>query len=270
MRLGLSLGISQLPAATGGPIFNPASLFAASEQGIWLDPSDLSTMFQDTAGTTPVTAAGQAVARINDKSGNGYNATQATLANRPILRLDDGGRYYLECDGTNDFLVTPTITPGTDIVQVFSGIRKLSDTGIQLVVESGSASDGSDNGAFYIAAPRNSGVANYGFNSGGTERRDAIAAGYTAPTTNVVGGLANISSDIGTLRVDGAQVAINTQDRGTGNFLPYQMYIASRAGSSLFFNGRIYGLFVRFGPLLNSEQIAGMESYMATKAGVTL
>jgi hypothetical protein len=52
-----------------GRRFNPRSLFAAGEQGVWYDPSDLSTMFQDTAGTTPVTAAGQAVGLVLDKSG---------------------------------------------------------------------------------------------------------------------------------------------------------------------------------------------------------
>lgn len=55
-------------AASGGtPIWTPASLFAASEQGAWYDPSDLSTMFQDSTGTIPVTAVGQPVGLILDK-----------------------------------------------------------------------------------------------------------------------------------------------------------------------------------------------------------
>ena len=49
-----------------GPPF-PRSLFSAGEQGIWLDPSDFSTMFQDAAGTTPVTAVGQPVGLALDK-----------------------------------------------------------------------------------------------------------------------------------------------------------------------------------------------------------
>lgn len=65
--------------------FSPASLFAAGEQGVWLDPSDFSTMFQDTAGTTPVTAVEQPVGLIKDKSGRGNNATQFTSGNRPVL-----------------------------------------------------------------------------------------------------------------------------------------------------------------------------------------
>lgn len=44
------------------------SLFSAGEQGVWYDPSDLSTLFQDSAGTIPVTAVGQPVGLILDKS----------------------------------------------------------------------------------------------------------------------------------------------------------------------------------------------------------
>ena len=48
--------------------FSPAALFALNEPGVWYDPSDLTTMFQDRAGTTPVTAPGQTVGLVLDKS----------------------------------------------------------------------------------------------------------------------------------------------------------------------------------------------------------
>lgn len=53
--------------ASLGDDFNPRAFFAAGEQGIWLDPSDFSTLFQDAAGTTPVTAVGQPVGLALDK-----------------------------------------------------------------------------------------------------------------------------------------------------------------------------------------------------------
>ncbi|QBK68901.1 hypothetical protein [Acinetobacter johnsonii] len=43
-------------------------LFANNEQGFAYDPNDLTTMFQDAAGTIPVTGAGQAVGLMLDKS----------------------------------------------------------------------------------------------------------------------------------------------------------------------------------------------------------
>ncbi len=62
-----------------------ASLFANGEQGAWYDPSDMSTLYQDSAGTVPVTAVEQIVGRILDKSGRGNHATQTTTASRPVL-----------------------------------------------------------------------------------------------------------------------------------------------------------------------------------------
>ena len=43
-------------------------LFSNSEQGFFYDPNDLSTMFQDAAGTVPVTGVGQTVGLVLDKS----------------------------------------------------------------------------------------------------------------------------------------------------------------------------------------------------------
>lgn len=71
--------------AAGVPAWSPSSLFASGEQGAWYDPSDLSTLFQDAAGSTPVTAVEQPVGKILDKSGRGNHASQATSAARPVL-----------------------------------------------------------------------------------------------------------------------------------------------------------------------------------------
>ena len=62
------------------------SLFANNEQGFAYDPNDLSTMFQDAAGTVPVTGVGQPVGLTKDKSGLGNHASQTTSAARPVLR----------------------------------------------------------------------------------------------------------------------------------------------------------------------------------------
>lgn len=48
-------------------VFNPQTLFLSGKQGAWYDPSDLSTLFQDAAGTIPVTGTGQPVGLMLDK-----------------------------------------------------------------------------------------------------------------------------------------------------------------------------------------------------------
>lgn len=44
------------------------AFFSNGEQGVWYDPSDRATLFQDYAGTTPVTAIEQPVGLVLDKS----------------------------------------------------------------------------------------------------------------------------------------------------------------------------------------------------------
>jgi hypothetical protein len=92
VKVGIGRGVFEAPGATviGGkkPSFNLEilKLFANGEQGFWYDPSDMGTMFQDAAGTVPVTAVGQAVGLIKDKSGRNNHAYQTTSAARPIFR----------------------------------------------------------------------------------------------------------------------------------------------------------------------------------------
>lgn len=49
-------------------LYEPIFVFAGGWNGVWFDPSDLTTLFQDSAGSTPVTAAGQPDGRALDKS----------------------------------------------------------------------------------------------------------------------------------------------------------------------------------------------------------
>ncbi len=256
--LGLWLGTRQV----GG--FSPASLFAAGEQGGWYDPSDLSTMFQDTAGTVPVTAAGQDVARINDKSGRGNHLTQVTATNRPKYQIDANGLPFLLFDGTDDWFISPTITPGIDKAQVFAGVRKLADTNATIAEISSNGT--SVNGAFVLQVWD---VGRYGTGSRGTTISTAIASTntFTPPITNVLTGIGDIAGDVATLRVNGIQVATSASDQGTGNFLAYPLYVGRRAGTTLPFNGRMYQLIVRFGANLNASTIAATETFVNSKTG---
>jgi hypothetical protein len=256
---------SGLDAGFGG--WSPLSLFASGEQGVWYDPSDFSTMFQDDAGTTPVTATGQTVGLILDKSGRGNHATQANLGRRPILQQDAGGRYFLLFDGSDDSLVSSTITPGTNKAQVFAGVRKLSDVAAGIVAET-SLSSATNNGTIGLLAPQ-AATASVGFNSRGTVVRGAVYtnAAVTAPVTTVLSGICEISTDTALLRLNGTQVTQNIGDQGTGNYLAYPLYIGRRGGTTIPFNGRLYSLIVRFGSNLDAGTITNAETWVNGKTG---
>ena len=107
--------------------FLPSDLFSAGEEGAWFDPGDIATLFQDTAGTVPVTTAGQSVALMKDKSGRSHNATQATAGYRPTWQIDPYGYGYLLFDGVNDYMVTGNIDL-TGTAQVTASVGLLVDT----------------------------------------------------------------------------------------------------------------------------------------------
>ena len=247
--------------------FSPLSLFAASEPGVWYDPSDFSTMYQTNDTSTPVTAVGQSVGRIEDKSGRGNHATQATAASRPVLQQDASGRFFLLFDGVDDFLVTGTITPGIDKAQVFAGVRKLSDVATALIMEMSAAS--TNNGIVTLASSVNN-VGNFQtwFSlSRGTASASNVPTGYPAPATSVLAGIGDIAGDVATLRVNGVQAATSAADQGTGNYLAYPLYIGRRGGTTLPFNGQLYGLIVRFGANLTADQITQTETWVNGKTG---
>lgn len=85
IRNGVPIGLGSV-AGFGISPFDPSQLFSAGEQGAWYDPSDLSTMFNDAAGTQPITSftTNQPVGLLVDKSGRGNNATASGSA-RPVL-----------------------------------------------------------------------------------------------------------------------------------------------------------------------------------------
>ena len=89
-RNGVPIGLGSV-VGFGAQQFDPSELFVGGTAGAWYDPSDLSTLFTTSAGTTqcamPGGGAAVSVGRMLDKSGNGNHAIafNDTTA-RPELR----------------------------------------------------------------------------------------------------------------------------------------------------------------------------------------
>lgn len=197
------------------------------------------------------------------ETGSTATAYQRVVSQYDITEAGVASCYYVQTDGVDDACVTPTITPGTDKVQVFAGVRKNSDAATAILLEM-SATIGANAGVVQLAAPITA-AANYQFTSKGTV---AANTSYTnsavaAPNTSVLTGLGDISGDRATLRINGVQVAQSTADQGTGNYLAYPAYLYASGGTTLPFNGRDYGHAVRFGPTLDAATIARVEALIA-------
>lgn len=265
MTFGFGFGF---PRMQGVGAFSPAALFASGEVGAWYDPSDLTTLFQDVAGTTPVTTPGQTVARINDKSGRGNHATQGIFTSQPKYQIDGGGRPYLGFDGVDDGLATGSVDfTATNKMTVFAGVRKLSDGGDQIILEL-SANLNANAGTFYLSGAL-SGTPTHSFvgkGSAPTFGSVASATGIVAPISSVLTGAMDISADLVTLRRNGAAAGSSAMDLGTGNIGNYPLFVGRRGGTSLPYNGNLYGLIVR-GAATDAANITSTETWMNGKTG---
>ena len=96
------LGATVLFLGGGAVPFSPADVFGATDIGLFnrIHPDNL---FTDTNGTINATV-GDAVAYIEDLSGNENHRIQATVARRPTLQQDPNGAYKLVYDGVDDFI----------------------------------------------------------------------------------------------------------------------------------------------------------------------
>lgn len=247
------------------------ALFKNNEVGFFYDPNDLSTMYQDAGETVPVTAAGQPVGLVKDKSGRNNHAYQTNAASRPLLQRNaTTGAYYLAFDGTDDFLVTNSINfTATDKISVFAGVRKLSDATFRVITEFSGSTD-TNNGTFFLVAPRNNTLGNFGFRSKGTSNGDVTSpSSYISPHSAVLNGVGDISQDSSILRINGLQVGTGITDQGTGNYGNYPLYIGRRGGTTLPFNGHIYSL-IGIGRLTTDSETTALEKELAKRTGVTL
>lgn len=174
--------------------------------------------------------------------------------------------HYLSFNGVNQYMVTPTITPGTDKVQVFAGGRKERDEAAGRIMTFNASNDP----GIQVAAPNGIG-ANYGaIVRGGSRTIVVTASPFAAPTSNVVSALFDKGAPSTTIRVDQTETVVTT-DPGAGNFTASVATIGkfSATGSAVL-NGKIYSLTARFGPTLTAAQIAQAGAAVAYETGVTL
>lgn len=223
----------------------------------------VSLTFTPTAGTLTLTVTGtveEAQLELGASRTN-YQTVGSTFLDVSETGKTRRGRLWY--NGTSHFMQTGTITPGTDKVQVFAGVRKLSDAARGVLIEY-STSTAANNGSLVVTAP-DAASATFAFESKGTALVSAVHTGIAAPATRVLTGLGDISGDSAILRVDGVQEAISTADQGTGNYLAYPLYFGARAGTSLFFSGYEDTSIIRFGPNLGADTISKVEKYVASK-----
>jgi len=254
-----------------GLAFTPARLFIGGGAGGWWDPSDLSTMFKDTAGTQPVTADGDAVARINDKSGNGNHLVQATTANCPTFRKV-GAICYLDFDGTDDCLSLAS--------------ANLAIVGDLTLSASAYKNAGGSYGGL-LTCQTNAGTVNpYEFrfsNHATVAQPELIAANATTAESTMAGGPGNVGPLAAALVASMRRsVASSVELSVNKSRVSYASTMTPTADASSTFTmgnrhgdlgiplaGRIYGA-VAIAGRLSDANLGNLETWLGAKAGLSI
>ena len=233
--------------------WTPAQLFLAGEQGAFYIPQPIvlgtQSLFQDAAGTTPVTADGDPVGRMLDQSGNGNHATQTVSGARPTYRTD-GALHWLEFDGVDDLIA---INFNSIISQPITHAISLDaeDTG-QVYAFDGI--DGSNRNAYWGIA-----LSNIDIFAGNVVSTNQLR------TVDVVFSQILFNGSQSVYRHNGAEEFL--ADAGSQGI--NGVTIGARFSNESNFNGKIYG-FITVDRELSNNESENVDIYLASISGEAL
>lgn len=236
----------------------PNGVMSSSRLELWLDGADTSTLFQDSACGTAVTASGQSLACWKDKSGNG-NATQSSSTYFPTTATFSG-RVVPSFNGSSDFLnvdvaqLSTGTTASTIVTSAVMTDGSPASSSYRTVVNYGSISVGKARGIFKDAS--GSGIL------AGTWAANAVTAGTWNPSAAQVA-VAQFASPLvslwtaGQARVDASSAAFSTNS---------SVATIGMANNTYWWQGQIPEVMIFTGTLTADER-RDVEEYLARKWG---
>ncbi len=227
---------------------------------LWLDANDLSTLFQDSALTTPVTADSQQVGGWVDKVTGTAKATQGTATRYPLYKTGVlNGLPGVLFDGSNDYMIPPN--PELDgeltVVAVLNTVG-LSAAGIPFIFSRNTG----NTYYFWFTITNTPTVAVSVF--------DTAERAVSAAASDMTGG--NI---IGLTNVEGSPVSLwrnGVEQVGVVNTGTFGAQGASRLGiwrdtSTLPYNGHICELLI-YDRVLSDSEMAQLSEFLGDKWGI--
>lgn len=233
---------------------------------VWVDPSDLSSMRQERTGASATTAAavGSPVGSIRNRGSLGGWLVTASDGARPVLR-SSGGLYWLEFDGTDDYL--RLTAPALDLVTIgiYAGVEILGNDTLSRGIVTLSPATGAD-------YQENTGFPFYINNND-----HAVAVQGGNPTTMVLSGgginyrphvyeIVKPDNDSATLRMDNA--VLLTDSTITSDFTTHSgdLFIGCRASNN---NPINYGEFALYGLVISNDGAVNSATLRAYLEGKT-
>lgn len=231
-----------------GP-FSPADLFASGEIGVWIDPSDDATCFQDVAMETPA-GNGDPVRVILDKSGNAKHLTASSDAERPT-RVEAGGVWYLDATTHSLDAIAFSSTLAQPLYYCFG--FKVPGSVAQADVLFGSVTGGRVE--FQHVNGR------WAMNAGATA---GTLINFELSDTDPHVGFSIFDASDPYLAIDGVEQTVSSGALGTDGLSRLRLFDYS--GGNRPWAGRLYGLVMSNTSFVSHQ--ADIEQWMAAKTGI--
>jgi hypothetical protein len=255
----------------------PGALPQSGNLGLWLDASDLATLFQLNTGATPVTTNGQVVGFWGDKSANDFDlSTVGNDTTRPIYGTD-GSFHWVEFDGVNDILRR------LEALQLYAAGAYTLAIAVRgnPAIDRTLVGEGYNTGSGSLTRPigsHNATAANaaayYRADDGATTKIQNSAVTFTTAWNNTdkVAIVTDDGLNLDTY-VDGTLGTRRSYTRASGTFNLCDRFAIGglmRNVGAQWFAGRIYAVAIWPGIVLNSTDRATVLTQFAAKQGRTL
>lgn len=259
--LGANLAWSSAPAWT------PAQLFGPTDKGAFFDFGNVASLFQDSAGTTPVTATSDPIGKVLDLSGQGNHITQSTATARPLWEASGFGLL----DGVDDVMSAPL-----DMSSSAQGTLIISSKYLTYGPATYIAAHRSTVGAIYVQSggpESGASSAARGLVRGGdanafisTANGTALLADHHVQSMTVNFALGSAEARI---RVNRSAWVSSGGNSGLGPLPNGTLTVGAQAATATKVNAQFWGM-LYISRVLSDADIALVEDWFAAKAGVTL
>ena len=255
---------------------------------LWLDGSDAATLYDATTGGSLVAADG-AVARWEDKSGNGRHATQSTSGSRPTRKTAiQNSLGVLRFDGSNDWLSIASSTAtfkflhGTVATVIYVARYGTSaDPNAQYGLISTGGASGNEIGYFHSYDDRSAEANNSilssairdaaGFRAWLNRVNDQVAPNTFIACSEVIDAGNATAANRSIVRINGgAAIQGNSLTNSpSGNDSQFDLTIGAIVSSSpsAHMAGDIAEIII-YGSVLSGANRAAVESYLMSKWGI--
>lgn len=231
--------------------FRSDAVATTTNGGSWYNVANTASLFQDDAGTIPVTADGQTVGRISDLSGNNRHLVQATALNAPVYRTA-GGKHWLDFSGTQFMRVAGTNVLGTySALTAVAAITRADGLGARRIIDNNidPVNVGFNSWALNVNPANNAGLFNALIGTAGVLNNVRTTTSFLQDAPVVLSWLLDREMPQASehlLRLNGVEQSKTTaaSNDSTGNFNDAGLSLGADVLGGNAFNGRLYQLFL--------------------------